>query len=551
MRASLTRRATRAGRSPVQLSATDTTFLLQERDGAHMHIGGVAVFEGPPPGHEQLRQHISERLALVPRFRQRLAQPPLALSRPWWVDDPRFNLDYHLRRVALPHPGEPGELKALIGRVFSQRLDRSKPLWEMYVVEGLANGGFALITKAHHALVDGVSGVDLASVIMDVRPEPEPVSGGVPFERHPAPSAAELTARSLAHHLRLPLSLVEYAAGAALYPRRIPRTLARLGSAAGSIAWELLNPAPAAPLNGEIGPHRRYDYRDLEFARLHAIKRHYQATINDVVLALVTGALRRWLLGRGVCTEGLELRALVPVNLRSREERGLLGNRVALLRAALPVYAERPEQQLLLVREQMRKAKRSRQLMAAQTIIGLSDFAPPTILAQASRLNFSTRLFNLIVTNVPGPQFPLYLLGRELRSVAPIAFLPAGHALSIAVFSYNGLLSFGLLGDYDRLHDLEVLGDGLEACLDELMAGVAADGGAEARAGVRAAAGAEAGAGARAAAEAEAGAGVGAAAEAEAGDHLELDRLLAANLKLEPVAGRRGRPEAAEPFAGR
>src|SRR5579875_3131505 len=520
MRASLTRRATRAGRSPVQLSATDTTFLLQERDGAHMHIGGVAVFEGPPPGHEQLRQHISERLALVPRFRQRLAQPPLALSRPWWVDDPRFNLDYHLRRVALPHPGEPGELKALI-------------------------------TKAHHALVDGVSGVDLASVIMDVRPEPEPVSGGVPFERHPAPSAAELTARSLAHHLRLPLSLVEYAAGAALYPRRIPRTLARLGSAAGSIAWELLNPAPAAPLNGEIGPHRRYDYRDLEFARLHAIKRHYQATINDVVLALVTGALRRWLLGRGVCTEGLELRALVPVNLRSREERGLLGNRVALLRAALPVYAERPEQQLLLVREQMRKAKRSRQLMAAQTIIGLSDFAPPTILAQASRLNFSTRLFNLIVTNVPGPQFPLYLLGRELRSVAPIAFLPAGHALSIAVFSYNGLLSFGLLGDYDRLHDLEVLGDGLEACLDELMAGVAADGGAEARAGARAAAGAEAGAGARAAAEAEAGAGVGAAAEAEAGDHLELDRLLAANLKLEPVAGRRGRPEAAEPFAGR
>src|SRR5579875_2376392 len=244
MRASLTRRATRAGRSPVQLSATDTTFLLQERDGAHMHIGGVAVFEGPPPGHEQLRQHISERLALVPRFRQRLAQPPLALSRPWWVDDPRFNLDYHLRRVALPHPGEPGELKALIGRVFSQRLDRSKPLWEMYVVEGLANGGFALITKAHHALVDGVSGVDLASVIMDVRPEPEPVSGGVPFERHPAPSAAELTARSLAHHLRLPLSLVEYAAGAALYPRRIPRTLARLGSAPARSPGSCSTPPP-------------------------------------------------------------------------------------------------------------------------------------------------------------------------------------------------------------------------------------------------------------------------------------------------------------------
>jgi diacylglycerol O-acyltransferase len=434
-----------------------------------MHIGGVAIFEGPAPAYEELREHISGRLGLVPRFRQRLAQPPLALSRPWWVDDPQFNLDYHLRQIGLPRPGDAGPLKALIGRVFSQRLDRNKPLWEMYFVEGLEDGRFALITKAHHALVDGISGVDLASVIMDTAREPIPVSGAlVPFERHPAPSSAELALRSMGQYLRAPVMLAQYTAGAALYPRRVTRMVGRVGAAAGSIGWELLNAAPRVPLNGQIGPHRRYEYRTLEFAQVHAIKRRYAATINDVVLALATGALRRWLLRRGVRTEGLELRALVPVNLRSEDERGLLGNRVALLRAGLPVYAEKPEQQLLLVRDRMRRVKRSRQLMAAETIIGLSDFAPPTILAQASRLNFSTRLFNLIITNVPGPQFPLYLLGRQLESIAPIAFLPGGHALSIAVFSYNGMLTFGLLGDYDKLDDVELVAGGLEASLAEL-----------------------------------------------------------------------------------
>jgi diacylglycerol O-acyltransferase len=464
----------------VQLSATDASFLTQERDGAHMHIGGLSIFEGPAPTYEELREHIAERLGLVPRFRQRLAYPPLGLGRPFWVDDPTFNLDYHLRQLGLPRPGRIEQLRTLVARVFSQRLDRGKPLWEMYLVEGLREGRFALITKAHHALVDGISGVDLASVIMDTAPDPVPVRGAVvPFERRPTPSAAELAARAIAHNLGGPLALADYLSGALLYPRRIARGLTTLAAAVGTVGWELLNPAPTVPLNGPIGPHRRYDCRDLSLAEVRAIKRHYDATVNDVVLALATGALRRWLLARGVRTEGLELRALVPVNLRQQEERGLLGNRVALLRASLPVHAEDPEQRLLSVRDQMARLKRSRQLMAAQTIIGLSDFAPPTILAQASRLNFSTRLFNLIVTNVPGPQFPLYLLGRELHSIAPVAFLPSGHTLSIAVFSYHGRLTFGLLGDYDKLHDLELVGDGLEASLAELaelaeLAGVTA-----------------------------------------------------------------------------
>ncbi len=475
VRALLTERAARGTRSPAQLGPTDTAFLLQESRGAQMHIGAVSILEGPVPEHDELREHISERLGLVPRFRQRLADPPIPLTRPWWVDDPGFNLDYHLRRTALPAPGGRTQLKALVARVFSQRLDRGKPLWEMWVVEGLEDGHFALITKAHHALVDGISGVDLASVIMDTARDPVPVAGAVaPFERHPAPSRAELLVRTAAETAKLPVTLGQYAAGSLLYPQRLTRTLAKVGSAVASVGQELLAPAPELPLNGKVGPYRRYDFRDLSFAEIHDVKQRHDATINDVVLAAAAGALRRWLRSRGIATDRLELRALVPVNLRSDQERGLLGNRVAYLRATLPVYAEDPDQRLLLVRDEMRELKRSQQLMAAQTIIGMGDFAPPTILAQASRLNFSTRLFNLIVTNVPGPQVPLYLLGRALETIAPVAFLPSGHALSIAVFSYNGKMTFGLLGDYDRMHDLEVVGDGLRESLDEWRSASAA-----------------------------------------------------------------------------
>jgi diacylglycerol O-acyltransferase len=488
VRALLTERAARGTRSPTQLGPTDTSFLLQERRGIHMHIGAVAMFEGPVPEHDELCEHISERLGLVPRFRQRLADAPIPLTRPWWVDDPEFNLDYHLRRAALPAPGDRTKLKALVARVFSQRLDRGKPLWEMWVVEGLDEGRFALITKAHHALVDGISGVDLASVIMDTARDPVPVGAAVAaFERHPAPSRPELLVRTAAETARLPLTLGQYAAGSLLYPPRLTRMLAKVGSAVASVGRELLAPAPEVPLNGQIGPYRRYDYRALSFAEVREIKQRYEATINDVVLAVATGALRRWLLARGVATDGLELRALVPVNLRSDQERGMLGNRVALLRATLPVFAEEPEQRLLLVRDEIRALKRSQQLMAAQTIIGMGDFAPPTILAQASRLNFSTRLFNLIVTNVPGPQMPLYLLGRQLETIAPVAFLPSGHALSIAVFSYHGKMTFGLLGDYDRMPDLELVGDGLEQSLAELQPTARAplDGGRRAGAAAR------------------------------------------------------------------
>ncbi len=455
-----------------------------------MHIGGVAVFAGPAPDHDQLRAHIERRLSLVPRFRQKLAEAPLGLTRPWWIDDPDFNLDYHLRRSSLPRPGGQRQLQTLVGRLFSQRLDRDRPLWEMYLVEGLEDGRFALITKAHHALVDGISGVDLASVILDIAREPADMQAE-PWVRHPGPPRAELLARAVAGALRTPMALAQEAGSQLLYPSRFRHRWRTLTRTAGSLGSQLLDPAPALPLNGPIGPHRRFAARHLSLDEVKEVKERESATVNDVVLATVTGALRRWLESRGVDTDSVEVRALVPVNRRPEGERGTLGNRIALLRASLPVYEESPTQRLRIVRDRMRELKHSRQLAAAETIIGLSGFAPPTILAQASRLNFSTRLFNLIVTNVPGPQLPLYLLGRELESIAPVAFLPTDHALSIAIFSYNGTVTFGLLGDYERMGDIDEVADALEESLHELRAdgqgGGGGSGGARTRGSKRAA----------------------------------------------------------------
>jgi WS/DGAT/MGAT family acyltransferase len=230
-----------------------------------------------------------------------------------------------------------------------------------------------------------------------------------------------------------------------------------------------MNPAPKVPLNQPIGPHRRYGWTHSQLSEFKLIKDRLGGTINDAVLAVTAGALRRWLQQRGIKTEGVELRALVPVSLRTEDERGMMGNRLAVFRAPLPVYASQPVERLRIVREEMAKVKQSKQVMGAEAIVAINDFAPPTMLAQASRLNFSTRLFNLIVTNVPGPQFPLYVLGRELQTVSPVAFLPAKHALSVAIFSYNGNVSFGLLGDFDALDDIHVVEEGIAASIAELV----------------------------------------------------------------------------------
>jgi diacylglycerol O-acyltransferase len=459
-----------------RLTAVDASFLVQEGPVSHMHVGGLSIFEGPPPALEDFLEQLRSRLHLVPRYRQKLASPPLNTGRPLWVDDPNFNLDYHVRQTALPSPGSEEQLMRLTARIFSQQLDRSKPLWETWLVEGLEDNRFALISKTHHALIDGIAGVDLATVMFDLTPVPQQVEHtGQPWQPHPEPGPVDLVAAGVKGLVKTGLDVTTRLAGAAVRP---DYTLAAARDAAeglGEIVWAGLNPAPPTPLNVEIGPHRRFVGVRMRLDDFKRVKNALGGTVNDVVLTVVSGALRGFLRGRGVRTEGLELRALVPVSIRAEQERNQLGNRIAVMRGPLPVYIEDPLERLRTVKKAMDGLKESKQAVGAEVLAGVQNFAPPTILAQASRLNFSTRLFNLIVTNVPGPQFPLYVLGREMQDVFPVAFLPKNHALAVAIISYNGAVNFGLLGDYDALPDIDVVGDGIQASLAELLALVPRD----------------------------------------------------------------------------
>jgi diacylglycerol O-acyltransferase / wax synthase len=451
-----------------RLTAVDASFLTNESDTSHMHIGGLLIFEGPPPRYVDLVEHVRGRLDQVPRFRQKLVVPPLEAGRPLWADDVNFNLTYHVRHTALPDPGGEAELKRLAARVFSQRLDRSKPLWEMWLVQGLDRDRFALLTKTHHAAVDGIAGVDIGTVLFDLEPVPEPArveDGWVPA---PTPGTTQLIARGATDVATAPVKLAERVVAAVRHPETAARRAVEALEGVAEVFGAFADPAPDVPLNQAIGPHRRFTWARSELATFKRIKDTFGGTVNDVVLAVVTGALRKWLHERSIRTEGLELRALVPVSIRTADERGQLGNKLAAMRAPLPVYVEDPVRRLRVVSEQMEGLKRSKQALGAEVISRFNDFAPPTLLAQAARINFSTRLFNMIVTNVPGPQQPLYVLGRELEEVFPVAFLPQNHALAVAIMSYNGRICFGLLADYDSMGDVETVARGLAESLAEL-----------------------------------------------------------------------------------
>jgi diacylglycerol O-acyltransferase / wax synthase len=453
-----------------RLTSIDASFLHQEGDASHMHIGGVLIFEGPPPDFDQFLDHVRGRLHLVPRYRQKLATPPLETGRPLWVDDPSFNLEYHVRHTALPPPGTEEQLFLLTSRIASQPLDRSKPLWENWLVEGLADGRFALIAKTHHSLVDGVSGVDLASVLFDLERNPRPPEPDLePWRPQPEPSGAELVLAGMRGMVTTAAELVARAIGAATQPATTLGLVRDAVEGVGEIVWAGLNPAPETPLNVPIGPHRRYAVVRQELSDYKTVKNALGGTVNDVVLTVVSGALASWLKTRGIRTEGLEMRALVPVSVRTNAQRGTLGNQLAVMRAPLPIYIEDPVARLQFVRGAMDGLKESKQAVGAATLAAVNNLAPPTVLAQASRLNFSTRLFNLIVTNIPGPQLPLYLLERQLEDLYPVAFLPDNHALAVAIMSYNGGIDFGLLADYDALPDLDLIADGIDASLRELV----------------------------------------------------------------------------------
>ena len=453
------------------LSVLDTSFLNLESGTTHMHVGGISIFEGPPLECDALLRHVDERLHLVPRYRQKIKWPGLELGRPKWIDDPCFNLDYHVRHTALPQPGTRDQLRNLAARVFSQQLDRSKPLWEMWLVDGLENDRFAVVSKTHHALIDGMSGVDILAMLFDVSPEPREVEQpDTPWQPAPPPSDVQLKAEAAVEIATRPARVAFGAATRALHPRTTVSTVVEGAKGIRDILVKpALSPAPATPLQVSTSSHRRIAWVTNDLADFKAVKNELGGTVNDVVLAVVAGGLRTWLRARGVRTEGLHLRALVPVSVRTDDQRNQLGNQVAAMRGPLPVWADHPVERLRAVQREMADLKESKQAVGAEVLSNLQEFAPPTLLSMASRLNFSTRLFNTVVTNVPGPQVPLYLLGRQMDEMVPLGFLAEGHSVFFAIMSYNGKLDISMLADRDAMPDVDMLAAALEDALKELL----------------------------------------------------------------------------------
>jgi diacylglycerol O-acyltransferase / wax synthase len=457
--------------NPDRLTGLDSAFLhLEDHSSAHMHVASVMVFEGKAPKYEEFLDPILSRLHLVPRYRQKLAFVPFGQGRPVWADDPHFNPRYHIRHTGLPQPEDETALKQLAGRIFSQRLDRSKPLWEMWLVAHMAKERFAVIAKTHHALVDGISGVDITTVLFDASPEPlQPPRPPAPWVARPLPGQAKLLGDALLERSTVPGEMLKGARAVLRTPRKALAHLKEtvVGVGATTLAG-VSAPAPHSPFNVDITSHRRYTWVDGELQQFKAIKNSLGGTLNDVVLAVVSLALGRHMRAQGLDTEGLVLKAMVPVSVRAEVERGALGNRVAAMWAPLPVGVPDPAECLAQVRLEMDGLKHSGQAVGAEVLTNLAGFAPPTILSQAARLQARQRFFNLVVTNVPGPQFPLYLLGRKLKALYPVVPLARRQALGIAVMSYDGHLGFGLLGDYDALPELETIAYELERSIGAL-----------------------------------------------------------------------------------
>jgi diacylglycerol O-acyltransferase len=442
-----------------RLSAQDASFIGLEDSRCHMHVGGVMLFDAEPLRTaeggidiERIRAAIAARLHLVPRFRQRLAFLPYE-RLPIWVDDDRFRLAYHVRHTALPRPGDARMLKRLVGRIMSQQLDRGRPLWEMWFVEGLDSGEFALISKTHHCMIDGVAGADLISVLMEPFANSEP-GEPVAWMPRPHPSEARLLFDEVRRRLAQPLDVVRAARAAVLHPEQ---TLAQVEEAIAALAEAFspaLKPASLLPINAEVGPSRRFDWTAMSVADFKAVKNVLGGTLNDVVLATVAGALRRFCLQRALDPDTLSVRALVPVSVRGAAEHAQLGNRVTEIVAALPIHLDDPLARLEAVRITMSGLKESKQALGGEIMTAIAEWTVPNVLVQAVKLGIRSRPYNLTVTNVPGPQIPLYFLGCEMKTTYPVVPLFENVALVVGLFSYNGGLFWGFTADWESVPDL-------------------------------------------------------------------------------------------------
>jgi diacylglycerol O-acyltransferase / wax synthase len=466
----------RVGRVPDRLSPLDASFLFAEDRTTAMHVGGVMTFAPPEKGTfdaDAFVALIGSRLGLVPRYRQKVREVPGYLGLPVWVDDPDFDLDYHVRRSALPAPGSDEQLRALVGRLLGRRLDRSRPLWEIYLVEGLSDGRFAVITKTHHAMVDGLASMDVGALLLDATPEPrETAADG--WRPAPEPSALDLAADAVRDAIRRPWTVVDMAARAGADVRGVvagvERAMSTLVSATGG--------RPVHPLNAVIGEQRRFGTAATTLADHRAVRGACGGTVNDVVLAVVTGALRRWMMTRGEpLRERTTVRALVPVSVRARRGNGASGNNISAYFVELPVGEGDPLRRLSQVSSAMAAHKAGGQAVGAATLIRLAGFAPPTLHSLGVRLasQFSSQLYNVLVTNVPGPVRPLYAMGARMLDMYPVVPLAGGQAVAIGITSYDGGMHYGLNADRNALPDVDVLAAAMTDALAELVTAAGAE----------------------------------------------------------------------------
>ena len=452
-----------------RMSPMDASFLHIENSVAHMHIGSVGIFEGPPPSYDDFSTAIGAKLPLVPRYRQKVRSVPLDLGRPLWVDDPYFNLGYHLRHTALPAPGGDEQLRNLVGRLMAQRLDRDRPLWEMWMVEGLDDEHWALVSKVHHCMVDGVSGTDLLAVVMETQREPSPAPVD-DWDAEPEPSDVRLIVDALGQRA---ISRYEQVRGL----RALTRGWRGLGSQALELGRGLASMSglaratPESTLNGPIGPHRRWDWARTTLADVKTVRSSMGGTVNDVVLTVITRGFRELLISRGESVEDRVVRTLVPVSVRTEDERGTYNNRVSAMFAELPVGIGDPRERLASIRGQMHDLKESKQAVAGEVLTSLTGFASPMLFALGVRVarGIPQRNLNTVTTNVPGPQQPLYLVGRQMLEAFPFVPLANTVRIGVAIFSYNGMLNFGVTGDYDSSPDIGVLCRGIEDGMGELL----------------------------------------------------------------------------------
>lgn len=455
-----------------RLTSFDTSFLANEKANGHMAIGALLMCEGSAPDPDDFLAHIRSRVHQLPRLRQRLLYPPLGLGTPFWVDYPDFDIHRHLSRVTLPAPGSESQFRELVGKLLAPPLDRSKPLWELIVVEGFADDRFAIVYKTHHAMADGISAVDIGMLLFDVEPKPEPARTEEAWSPARSPSRLTLLGRAVSGVLGTLRRFGRWLRRAVDEPQRARRRATDGLAGLWEVTWNLARPAPKVPFNTAIGDGRSFHWATFELADFKHVKNALGGTVNDVSLAVAAGALRRWLLEREVEVDGVELKALVPVSIRTENEHGELGNKLTAMRGPLPVGVADPVERLHTVSAAMDKLKASKQPLGAEAIWGLNDwfrdFAPPVLLGPTAAINFSTRLFNLLVTNFPGPQVPFYVLGRELTAIYPVGFLARQHGLAIAILSYNGRVSFGLLADPEAVPDAERIAGHLGAAVNEL-----------------------------------------------------------------------------------